>query len=338
MSAPHPSADLREAAPSSSCEPSRGRNATADGQAKRITTGEATVGLIGIGAIGSGFAWNLIRAGLTVRGFDLDPERLELFTAWGGRATRTPAEAAAGARWIVTALPDQADVRDAALGTHGIVAGAAPGALLIDTTTSSPDASRSLAAELATRQHGFVDASVSGTGATAMTGDIVLLVGGAPADVADCQAVFDVIARRTYHLGPVGSGALAKLAVNVAVVGSRLALAEALSFGRVAGMDQETLLSVLKDGPAYSRAMDIRGEKMVRRDYHPDSTLAASLHSADVLLAEGHRLGAPLLLASLYAQIARVAASHGFADRDPAAVIEALLLMSGSPDSGSETA
>lgn len=316
--------------------PAAPRGSAAGTPARGASSQGATVGLVGVGAIGSGFAKNLLAAGFTVQGFDLDARRLERLSAWGGRATGSPAASAEGARWIVTALPDTADVHEATLGPDGIVQGASPGAVLIDTTTSPPDASRALAAELGVRGNGFVDASVSGTGATAMTAEVVLLVGGTNEDVEACAPVFDAVARHAYHLGPVGSGALAKLAVNVAVVGSRLALAEALNFGRVAGMDQEVLLSVLKDGPAYSRAMSTRGEKMVRRDYHPDSTLAASLHSADVLLAEGHRIGAPLLLASLYAQVARVAASHGFADRDPAAVIEALILMAAPDTTGAD--
>lgn len=308
----------------------------ADGVSRGAPPGDVTVGLIGVGALGAGFARNLIRAGYRVRGFDLDRQRLDQLRSWGGHAAGSPAEAAIGARWVVTSLPDQADVRTVAFGPEGIVAGAPSAAILVDTTTSSPEASRALANDLATSGHGFVDASVSGTTATTMAGDSVLLVGGAAAEVSACQPLFAAIARRAYHLGPVGSGALAKLAVNVAVVGNRLALAEALSFGRAAGMDPAVLLEVLKDGPAYSRAMDLRGEKMVRRDYPPDSTLAASLHSAEVLLAEGHRIGAPLFLASLYTQLARVAASLGFADQDAAAVIEALEGMTRSGDGANE--
>jgi 3-hydroxyisobutyrate dehydrogenase-like beta-hydroxyacid dehydrogenase len=326
----------RAAAPAGSGLGGAGSTEPGGDAARHAAAPGTTVGLVGVGALGSGFAWNLIRAGLIVRGFDLDPQRLDRLVAWGGQATGSPAQAAAGARWVVTSLPEPADVRSVTLGPDGTLAGAAPGAVLVDTTTSSPDASRVLAEEVGECGHGFVDASVSGTGAGAMSGDIVLLVGGAAADADACRPLFDAIARRAYHLGPVGAGALAKLAVNVAVVGNRLALAEALSFGRAAGMDPGTLLSVLKDGPAYSRAMEMRGQKMVSRDYQPDSTLAASLRSAGVLLQEGQKVGAPLFLASLYLQIAQVAATRGFADSDAAAVIEGLLLMTEGRPRGTE--
>jgi 3-hydroxyisobutyrate dehydrogenase-like beta-hydroxyacid dehydrogenase len=117
---------------------------------------------------------------------------------------------------------------------------------------------------------------------------------------------------------------LGKLVINVAVVGNRLALAEALTFGTTAGMDPEAVLAILKDGSSYSRAMDLKGEKMVQREYTPESTLAASLHGSELLLAEGRRVGAPMFLVSLYGQIAQIGVGMGYGPADPASVIEAL--------------
>ena len=282
------------------------------------------VGIVGLGAMGGAFARNLVAAGWTVRGFDLDPERRAALRAAGGEPVGDAAEAAHDAERVVLSLPDHEVVRRVVFGPGGVAEGAARGCILVDTSTSPPEASRELARELAGGGVAFLDACVSGTGATARERDVVALVGGDARTFAACAELFGAIARKAYHLGPTGAGALGKLVVNVAVVGNRLALAEALNFGTAVGMEPAAVLAILKDGATYSRAMDLKGDKMVHRDYRPESTLAASLHGTHLLLDEAERAGAPLFLVSLYAQIARVAVGLGHGGSDPAALVEAL--------------
>jgi len=289
------------------------------------------VGIIGVGAMGRGFAYNLLKAGFEVIGFDTEARRLEELVGWGGTAAGSASAAAHASEVLLTSLPTPEIVEQAVFGEGGAAAGAKAGSILIDTTTSLPAQSRRLAERLAERGIRFVDASVSGTGATVMERDVVLLVGGAAEDVSALGQLFGAIARRVHHLGPTGSGALGKLVINVAVVGNRLALAEALSFGIATGMDAATVLEILRDGPSASQAMEIRGEKMVRRDYTPQSTLSQSLHGTDLLIEEARRVGAPLFLTSLYAQIAQVAVGLGYGDADPAALIEAMFALSARP-------
>ncbi|HEX7001472.1 MAG TPA: NAD-binding protein, partial [Trueperaceae bacterium] len=93
-------------------------------------------------------------------------------------------------------------------------------------------------------------------------------------------------------------------------------------------------LAILKDGPAYSRAMDLKGEKMVSRDYRPESTLSQSLHGCELLLAEARRVGSPLFGTAVYSQVAQAAVAMGLGDLDPAALLEALLTMGGAPRRG----
>ena len=286
------------------------------------------VALIGIGAMGRGFAKHLIDAGYLVRGFDLDDQRLSEFAEMGGAITGAVDEAVAGARWIITSLPKHGNVLDAVFGPNGVTSTATPGQLLIDTSTSLPEQSQALAARLSEHGLRFLDASVSGTGATVMDKDVVLLVGGSHADYEDARPVLESFSRRSYHLGPVGSGALGKLVINVVVVGNRLALAEGLNFGVAAGMDPHVLLDILKDGPTYSRAMDLKGVKMIDGDYAPESTLDQSLAGTTLLFEQARKLGVPLLLTSTYAQVAQVGVNLGFGPSDPAALIEALKAMS----------
>lgn len=291
-----------------------------------------TVALIGLGAMGRGFARHLLDAGFTVQGCDIDPARLAEFVAWGGVASESPADAATGARWVLTSLPKHEHVVEVLFGPRGVRLGSHHGQLVIDTSTSLPEQSKALAAGLADAGVRFLDASVSGTGATVMEKDVVVLVGGDGRDYRDALRLFDAFSRRSYHLGPVGSGALGKLIINVVVVGNRLALAEGLNFGMASGMDAEVLLQILKDGPTYSRAMDLKGEKMISGDYAPDSTLAQSLAGTTLLLAQAQELGVPLFLTALYSQVAQAGVNLGFGPADPAALIEALKALSRRDD------
>lgn len=294
----------------------------------------AVVGLVGVGAMGRGFAENLVLAGFTVRGYDRDVRALEALREMGGTPTGSPAEAAVGATWLITSLPGYEVVSDVLFGSGGVVAGAEAGVVVIDTSTSLPKQSRSLSDRLAQAGLRFVDASVSGTGATVLDKDVVVLAGGSAEDFAACRPVFDGFARAAYHLGPVGSGSLGKLLINVVVVGNRLALAESLALGMKAGVDPAALLAILKDGPSYSRAMDLKGEKMISRDYRPESTLAQSLHGTDLLIEQAREVGAPLFGVAVYSQVAQAAVAMGLGDLDPAALIEALLVMGGAERSG----
>lgn len=292
------------------------------------------VGLIGVGAMGRGFAKNLVLAGFTVRGHDRDPRALEALQDLGGTPTGSPAEAATGATWLITSLPGHEEVSDVLFGSGGALTTAEAGIVVIDTSTSLPKQSRSLGERLARAGLRFVDASVSGTGATVLDKDVVVLAGGSTEDFAACRPVFDGFARASYHLGPAGSGALGKLLINVVVVGNRLALAESLALGIKAGMDPAALLAILKDGPSYSRAMDLKGEKMISRDYRPQSTLAQSLHGTELLLEQAREVGAPLFGVAVYSQIAQAAVAMGLGDLDPAALLEALLVMGGAERGG----
>lgn len=292
------------------------------------------VGLIGVGAMGRGFAKNLVLAGFTVRGFDRDAKAMRALRDMGGMPTGSPAEAAAGATWIITSLPGYEEVSDVLFGSGGVVSDAEAGAVVIDTSTSLPRQSRSIASRLAENSLRFVDASVSGTGATVLAKDVVVLAGGSTEDFAACRPVLDGFARAAYHLGPVGSGSLGKLLINVVVVGNRLALAESLALGMKAGMDPAALLAILKDGPSYSKAMDLKGEKMISRDYLPESTLAQSLHGTELLMEQAREVGSPLFGVAVYSQVAQAAVAMGLGDLDPAALLEALLVMGGAERGG----
>ncbi|HET9662696.1 MAG TPA: NAD-binding protein [Burkholderiales bacterium] len=132
-------------------------------------------------------------------------------------------------------------------------------------------------------------------------------------------------------MGPVGSGALTKLIINLVLFGNRLALAEGLVLGMKAGMAGESLLRVLQDGACSSKTMIDKGPKMLEGDYTPEGQVKISLKDARLALEQGTRLGAPMFVGSLWTQIQQAAYQQGLADMDSVAFIEVLRGLAGLP-------
>jgi 3-hydroxyisobutyrate dehydrogenase and related beta-hydroxyacid dehydrogenases len=283
-----------------------------------------TVALIGMGLLGSALAENLLKAGFAVRGYDTAPERMRQHAERGGHVAASPADAARGASAVMTCLMTADIVRDALLGPAGALEAAAPGVVAIDNSTIHPDASAALAAELGRRGIAMLDAPVGGSSGQARRREAPVVVGGDPEVFARCRPILDAIAQRVHHVGPNGSGARAKLVINLVLGLNRLALAEGLLFGLRQGLDGKTLLAVLKDSAAYSRAMDIKGERMLEGNFEPEGKLAQHLKDVELMLEVGHAAGAPLLATALHRQLLIAGVAAGLSERDNSSIIAVL--------------
>ncbi len=290
------------------------------------------VGVVGLGLMGSALSAALLRAGFEVQGCDIDPARAEELKGRGGHPASSPRGAAAGARFAVLSLLHSGIVREVCLGRDGLAEGAGEGLIVIDTSTSRPEDSAQIARELRERGVAFLDASLSGTSRDAWERNLVAMVGGEAGDFERARPLLAAFARSVYHLGPSGAGARTKLIVNLVLGLNRLALAEGLVLGMKAGMEMETLLAVLKDSAAYSRAMDQRGERMVRADYgSPLSRVRQHHKDVRLILEQGRRFGAPTLLSAVHQQVLQAAEAGGLAEADTSAIIEVLRRFAGIP-------
>jgi 2-hydroxy-3-oxopropionate reductase len=289
------------------------------------------VGIVGVGLMGQAFAHHLLQGGFKVQGFDLDERRLAQLHERGGTPVQSPAAAARGARWLITSLPTSDIVKEVVLGPNGVTEAAAKGLILADTSTSRPEDSETLGAELAKRGIRFLDACVSGTSAMAWKKDLIVIAGGTAEDFEAAKPLFNGFARAAYRMGAVGSGAVTKLIINLILFGNRLALAEGLVLGMKAGMEGESLLKVLQDAACSSKTMIDKGPKMLKADYSPEGQVRTSLKDARLALEQGARLGAPMLVTSLWAQLEQAAYQQGLAELDSSAFIEVLRGMAGLP-------
>ncbi len=287
------------------------------------------VGIVGMGLMGSAFTHHLLQSGLEVQGYDLDEARGRQLHERGGTPVESPAATARGARWVLTSLPNSDIVREVVLGPDGVAEGAGPGLIIADASTSRPEDSQRLGAELAQRGIGFLDAAVSGTSAMAWKKDLIVIAGGTPEHFEACKPLFAGFARAAYRMGPVGSGALTKLVINLVLFGNRLALAEGLVLGMKAGMEGEALLQVLQDGACSSKTMIDKGPKMLNAEFSPEGQVKTSLKDARLALEQGSRYGAPMLVGALWAQLQQAAYQHGLADHDSSSFIEVLRVLAG---------
>lgn len=289
------------------------------------------VGIVGMGLMGQAFVHHLLQSGFKVQGYDIDEKRMRELHEHGGVPVESAAAVARGARWVITSLPTSDIVREVVLGENGVAQGAAKDLIVADTSTSRPEDSERLGAELAKRGIRFLDACVSGTSAMAWKKDLIIIAGGAAEDFEAAKPLFDGFSRAAYRMGPVGSGAVTKLIINLILFGNRLALAEGLVLGMKAGMECESLLRVLQDAACSSKTMIDKGPKMVKADFSPEGRVRISLKDARLALEQGARLGAPMLVTSLWTQLQQAAYQQGLADADSTAFIEVLRGMAGLP-------
>jgi 3-hydroxyisobutyrate dehydrogenase-like beta-hydroxyacid dehydrogenase len=182
---------------------------------------------------------------------------------YGGKSAPSPKEAAQGCDFVMMCVGNDDDVRAIAYGDNGALAGLRKGAVLVDHTTASAVVARELHAKCKEKGVGFVDAPVSGGQAGAVNGQLGIMCGGEQADFDKAKPVLDVYAKMCALIGAPGAGQLTKMVNQVAIVGLLQGLAEALNFGKNAGLDMEKVIAVISKGAAQSWQLENRWKTMV---------------------------------------------------------------------------
>lgn len=272
--------------------------------ASSVHTTPRRVAFLGLGVMGYPMAGHLAKAGLEVVVYNRTYEKAERWVAeYGGRAARTPREAAQGAELVLACVGNDDDLRSITLGEDGAFAGMATGTTFADHTTASANVARELAAVAVARGLAFIDAPVSGGEAGAKNGKLTIMCG------SDDTAAFERAATVLAHyavavtcVGPVGAGQLTKMVNQICIAGVVQGLAEAINFGERAGLDMPRVLEVIGKGAAASWQMDNRGKTMIENKF--DFGFAVDWMRKDLgfCLDEAKRNGASLPLTALVDQ------------------------------------
>jgi 3-hydroxyisobutyrate dehydrogenase len=204
----------------------------------------ARIAFIGLGNMGGPMAANLVKAGHAVTGSDLMPEAVERLVAAGGTAAPDAGTAASTAEVVVTMLPSGKEVRDAYLGTGGIVERAPEGALLIDSSTIDVTTAREVAAAAQARGLAMVDAPVSGGVGGAQGGTLTFMVGGPDEAFARARPILEAMGKTIVHAGGAGNGQAAKICNNMVLGISMIAVSEGFVLAEKLGLDAQKLFDI----------------------------------------------------------------------------------------------
>lgn len=238
------------------------------------------VGFIGLGNMGGRMSTCIVRAGEDVLGYDTNPGAA---AASGAAPADSVAAVGESCELVLLSLPDSHAVEAVVLGEGGLVGTARPGQVLVDLTTASPDSTRRIAALLAERGAGYLDAGISGGAAAADRGALTLMVGGDPALLERVRPTLGHFSADIFHMGASGAGHTTKLVNNFLNAVSLAATAEAMVAGKKAGLDLSLLLEVLNKSSGVNFATTNRFPKIVKGDYLKGG-LTNTLMMKDVVL------------------------------------------------------
>jgi 3-hydroxyisobutyrate dehydrogenase/2-hydroxy-3-oxopropionate reductase len=277
-----------------------------------------TVAIVGTGRMGSAMAHAISAAGLPLVVQNRTRERAEgLASEVGARVAGSPAEAASMADVTITMLTDDAAVEAAFTGPDGLVEGARPGAVLVDSSTTRPDMIRSLEAAVRATGAGILDAPVSGSVGLAGAGQLTLMVGGEAADLERARPALEPLAKTIFHLGPLGSGAAMKLAVNTVIFGLNGAIAEALVLAESAGVDLGRAYDVLTASAVGAPFVAYKRDAFLAPDTTPPAfALALAEKDLGLILGFARSSGVPMPQSETNVALVRQAADGGRGERD----------------------
>jgi 3-hydroxyisobutyrate dehydrogenase-like beta-hydroxyacid dehydrogenase len=279
-----------------------------------------TVGLVGIGLLGSALAARMLAAGFRVVGYDLDVAKRDALAAAGGEVLDSALEVFRRHDTVVLALPDSDAV--AAL-VESVAPALRAGLLIVDTSTGDPLAAEQLAARLFAAGVAYLDATIAGSSAVVRAGQGVVMIGGTESAVAAARPILACCGKQAFHLGPWGAGSRMKLVVNLVLGLNRAALAEGLTLAAALELDLPTTLATLQATAAYSAIMDAKGPKMIAADFTPQARLAQHLKDVRLILAAAERSGTGLPLSKTHRALLERAVELGCGDLDNSAVIRA---------------
>lgn len=281
------------------------------------------IGFIGLGVMGRPMAGHLLakRYPLTVHSRSRGP--VEALVAAGAREAPTPADVARQSDVIITMLPDTPDVELAITGPDGVLAGIQKGALVIDMSSISPVAAKSLAARVAAAGATMLDAPVSGGEIGAINAALSIMAGGSRTSFDRARPIFECMghADRIIHIGDdPGSGQICKVCNQIAIGGALAGVSEALALAKKAGVDGARVRQALLGGFASSRVLEVHGERILTSQFTPG--FRTRLYQKDLRIAQetGAALGASMPTATLVAQLVDELVESGGAELDYSAV------------------
>ena len=281
------------------------------------------IGFIGTGAMGRPMLANLVKKGHTVSAYDVAEPALDGAVRAGAARAASTAAAARDAELVITMLPSSSHAESAYLGAGGVLESVAHGRLCVDMSTIDPSVSRRIADAVTARGARFLDAPVSGGVPRAEDGTLAIMVGGDARDFEEARPVLAAMGANIIHVGPVGSGEVAKLCNNLIAGVAAVAVSEAFRIAEGFGVDPKVLTDVISKSSGNTWVMEhmhpvpgLVGKAPSSRDYAPGFTTDLMAKDLGLAVNAARELRVPVVVAPAAQQALRLASSHGLGRKD----------------------
>lgn len=293
----------------------------------------ATLGFIGLGAMGSRMARRLLKAGFAVMGYNRTRTKVEPLVADGMHPADSPRAVAEAADVVFTMVSDSGALRAVALGAEGVIRGLRPGATWVEMSTVSPAVTRALAEQVTGRGAAMLDAPVSGSILTLEQGQLSIMVGGDAAVLERVRPLLLAIGPTITHVGSLGAAVTMKIATNLGLAVQMLAFSEAVLLAEKAGIARERAVEAYLKSVLASAMVKYRGPFVLQMPEEALFSVAMMQKDLDLALELGRSTGVPLPSTALAHEMLTAARGLDLATYDFAAVFDVLARMSGLPAS-----
>jgi len=294
-----------------------------------VSPGATKIGWIGTGVMGSSMCGHLIAAGYSATVYNRSKEKLAPLVARGATAADSPRAVAEASDVVFTIVGYPSDVRSVTLGPDGTLAGARPGSVLVDMTTSEPALAREIHEASKARGVDSVDAPVSGGDVGAREARLSIMIGGDPEVVASLGPLFAAMGKTIVHQGGPGAGQHTKMVNQVLIATNMIGVCEALLYAQKAGLDPTTVLQSVGSGAAGSWSLNNLGPRMIAGNFDPGFFVEHFLKDMGIALAESRRMDLALPGLALAEQLYRAVQAQGHGRKGTHALLLALAQLSG---------
>jgi len=285
------------------------------------------VGIVGLGIMGGAFAQNLIAAGWQVIGYDIAPARRRAMAKLGVDIAENTEDVARQARTVITSLPKPAALLETAT---AIAKAGLPRRVIVEMSTFALDDKAKAEAVLRKAGHVMLDCPVSGTGAQAVSKDLVVYASGASGEIRKLRGLFSGFTRAIHDVGVFGNGSRMKYVANLLVAIHNVASAEAMVLGMKAGLPPQLIFDLIKTGAGNSRIFELRAPMMVRNSYgNPTMKISVWQKDMDVIGSYARKIAVPTPMFDASKAIYAKALRSGHSAEDTAVVCAVLEKMAG---------
>ena len=267
-------------------------------------------------------ALNLLKAGYELTVYDVAPEKIAELVKAGARRGTSSKDVAAPSETVITMLPNSPHVREAVLGSNGVLDGAKPGTILVDMSSIAPSASQEIAAKAQAKGVTMLDAPVSGGEPKAVAGTLTIMVGGPQETFEQVKDILAAMGSSVTRVGEIGSGNVAKLANQIIVALNIAAMSEAMVLATKAGVNPEKVFQAIRGGLAGSAVLDAKVPLALKGNFKPGFRIELHIKDMANALDTAHELGVPVPLSSVVMEIMQALKTDGKAANDHGGIIQ----------------